>query len=255
MINYLRIMIGLAALRANWPAIILNKILSWPLDYIKLNGGVKFKIKDNKIGKADISMLSEIWFSEYYNPPFMAIQAGDVVFDIGANNGYFTIYAAIKAARGKVYAFEPVSDLYKVINDNLLVNKLSNVVVENIAVSRKNSRSIFYISKRHNGCHSIFRRNPEDKMIETDNVILEDYCVQHNIQNIDFLKLDCEGAEYEILLNSNLGFLFRIKKISMEYHDDITDHKHGELVDFLCNHNFMFACEKGYLYALNKNFL
>lgn len=253
-INYLRILGALISLKSNWLPIMLNKVISLPINYIKLGNGVRFKVEKNKIGKADISMLSETWYYEYYNPVFMKINENDIVFDIGANNGFFTVYAGLKARSGRIIAFEPVKELFEKIRANIKLNKLTNVSVENVAVSNKNTFEKFFISKEHNGFHSMFRRNDSDEQIEVKNLKLENYCLEKNIDHIDFLKLDCEGAEYDIILNLTIGFISKIKRISLEYHDNITNHKHEEIADFLKKNNFIVDCKSGFLYAVNKNY-
>ncbi len=253
MINYLRVLGALIILKSNWFKIILNKFLYFPIKFIKLGNGILFKIEKNKTGKADISMLIEIWHYEFYNPPFMQINEKDIVFDIGGNNGFFTIYAGVKAKNGKVFAFEPVKELAEKIRENIKVNNLNNIEVENLAISNRNSFEDFYISKKHNGCHSLFKRDESDEKIQIQNVKLEDYCLTKKIERIDFLKLDCEGAEYDIILNLSQDFLKKIKKISMEYHDDISNHTHGEIKSFLKENNFIVDCRNGFLYAIKSD--
>jgi hypothetical protein len=52
---------------------------------------------------------------------------------------------------------------------------------------------------------------------------------RHQIKHIDFLKLDCEGAEEAILLSTPKAYLQRVRKIAMEFHDQLTRLKHDEL--------------------------
>src|SRR5439155_22097922 len=72
----------------------------------------------------------------------------------------------------------------------------------------------------------------------------------------DFLKIDCEGAEYDIMFHATADTLRRIRHISMEYHDGVTSHSHGELRAFLEKHGFRVQVHGnaahrnlGYLYA------
>ena len=80
---------------------------------------------------------------------------------------------------------------------------------------------------------------------------MADYCREKKIDAIDFLKVDCEGAEYDILLNLDDHLLSRIKKIAMETHDDVNEHRHGELVEFLRAHGFFVTYREPFIYALN----
>ncbi|MEK7202857.1 MAG: FkbM family methyltransferase, partial [Patescibacteria group bacterium] len=194
------------------------------------------------------------WHEKYYNPAGFEIKSGDIVFDIGANNGFFSIYAAKKAMDGKVYAFEPVPYLVEKIKKTIKLNNLKNIKVENIAIGDDVSKRIFYISKNHNGCHSLYKRNGDLEKIEISVIILEKYCEDNDIKKINFLKLDCEGAEYEIIKKESIDFIKnRIKLISMEYHDNITSHTHSEIVEILQNAGFLIKISNGFVYAKNEN--
>jgi FkbM family methyltransferase len=251
--NYVRVFAAVYIYCENWLHIFLHKVLGVPMDSIKMRNGLKFFTIGGKLGKADLSMFAEIWFHEFYNPPFFPIKENDIVFDVGANNGYFTIYAAQKAKSGKVYAFEPVSALADLIRKNAAVNRLDNIQIEQFALGGKSGEADFFISKQHNGCHSLYHRAADDEPVRVRLLTLADFCAQKGIVKIDFLKMDCEGAEYEILLNLDRTALSMIGKIAMEHHDDIlAGRTHGEIVDFLQQHNFLVAEKTGYIYALNR---
>jgi len=61
---------------------------------------------------------------------------------------------------------------------------------------------------------------------------------QLKLESCDLLKLDCEGAEYDILLNAPPVVLSKIRRIVMEYHDQITKFTHQDLVEFLREKGF-----------------
>jgi FkbM family methyltransferase len=250
MINYFNVLIAIKVLCKNYIRIILNKIIRIPIKKVEMNNGIKFFVNKN-IGKADLSMFSEIWYREFYNPPFFSIKNKDIIIDIGANNGYFSIYASSLAKNGMIYSFEPAPDLYEIIKKNIDINKISNIKIFNSGVAGNDTKLNFYLSKGHNGCHSLYRRSPDDEEIRIDAVNLENFCFDKKIEKINLLKLDCEGAEYEIILNFSINFLEKIEKITMEYHDDINEHKHDEIVNFLENNNFLVCVKSGYLYGIN----
>lgn len=235
---------------SNWFSILCSKLFNTPIKSIKLRSGTVFLTAGGRLGKADMTMLGEIWFHEYYNPPFLSLKEDDVVFDIGANNGYFTVYAARKVPRGKVYAFEPVPALADLVGRNAETNHLKNIVVEKAAMFSKNGDAEFHVSREHNGCHSLYERGQEGEIIHVGRVTLDEYCAKQHISTINFLKMDCEGAEYEIILNLSPETLSKIEKIAMEVHDDVTEHKHDEIINFLRKHNFKVAFN-GFLYAIN----
>jgi FkbM family methyltransferase len=252
--NYLNIAKAIIMECRNWPFIIFAKIFDLKLENIVLNNGVKI-FMGGKIGKADLSMFSEIWHNKFYNPEGFEINKNDIVFDIGANNGFFSVYAAEKAVNGKVYAFEPVPYLADKIRKTASLNNFKNIIVENLAIGKgTDSKHVFYISKEHNGCHSLYERKGQLEKIEVSVTNLEKYCKDNNVSEIDFLKLDCEGAEYEIITKESVDLIKnKIKIISMEHHDDITGHTHSEIVEILQNAGFLIKVSDGFVYAKNGN--
>src|ERR1700733_6660848 len=119
----------------NWFLLSCHKLVGFPVGEIRLRKGIVFKTNLGKIGPADLAMLTESWCEQCYTPAFLAICPGDVVFDIGSNNGYFAVLAATLAKSGRIYAFEPVPALAALIRVNARANGLANIEVENVAVS------------------------------------------------------------------------------------------------------------------------
>jgi len=153
-----------------------------------------------------------------------------------------------------VYAFEPVPFLSDKIKKSSVLNNFKNLIIENLAVGNSNSKCTFYVSKIHNGCHSLYKRAGEMKEITISVIDLEEYCKSKNIKKIDFLKLDCEGAEYEIINKKNIEFIKKtVNKISMEYHDTINKHSHEEILKTLSSAGFLTKISLGYIYAKNGN--
>jgi FkbM family methyltransferase len=88
-------------------------------------------------------------------------KTGDVVVDVGANIGYYTILLADKVGKcGKVYAFEPDKTNFEILVKNIKENKLENVVAVNAAVGSKNGKVDLYKSKENFGDHKVYDQNP-----------------------------------------------------------------------------------------------
>jgi len=68
---------------------------------------------------ADLSMLTEIWVIEEYTPKEFEINTDDVVIDIGAYLGFFSLYAAKLASNGKVHCFEPLPNNFFTLSKNI----------------------------------------------------------------------------------------------------------------------------------------
>jgi len=108
----------------------------------------------------------------------------------------------------------------------------------------------------------MFNEYATDEAIEVENITLQAIMDQNELEIIDLLKLNCEGAEYEILMKSPLGYLHRIKEIRMEYHNFELDGKVFDLqplVGYLEKQNFQitnhlpYTEEHGIIWFENKN--
>ncbi len=251
--NYTTVVTAIITECKNWVRIIYSKLAKRPLEYIMLRSGVKIFVGD-RIGKADLSMFAEIWHHHFYTPSGFNITETDIVFDVGANNGFFSAYAAYKAPYGQVYAFEPVPYLAEKIEKTKSINKFSNLHIANTAIGKEVGTSTFYISKDHNGCHSLYKRAGTQEEISVPVIDLETYCREHAIPKIDFLKLDCEGAEYDIITPEQMEFIKKtVAIISMEFHDTIRTETHEILVQRLSTAGFTLALSGDYLYAKNTH--
>ena len=127
------------------------------------------------------------------------IKNGDVVLDIGANIGYYTlIFAKLVGNSGKVFAFEPEPENFKILQKNIKINEYANVFLEQKAVSNNNEKLTLYISDKA-GRHSIYKLKKYVKSIDIESVTIDNYLKKNNIEKINFVKIDVEGAELNVL--------------------------------------------------------
>ena len=221
--------------------------------FYKLRNGLIYKLRG---GSTDRFIINEVWIHKSYNPKGFEIKSNDIVVDIGAHAGIFTILASYFAKQGQVYAFEPFKENYNLILENINLNKVKNLKVFNKAVSDKSGRLKFYVSTSKNkGQNSIHKLGESQKEIRVDKISFKDFL--RTIPEIDFLKIDCEGAEYEILFSLAKKELQKIKKISMEFHN-YGKYAGEDLARFLHKNNFKIRLIKdgkqfGRIYAMNKN--
>ena len=148
-----------------------------------------------------LAMVHEIVFRKAYNHANLPIETHDIVVDIGANIGVFTLFAASRT-KHPVYAFEPFPGSFEFLNRNIHTNGLDNVITHNVAVSDKIGRVKCFLSEISGG-HLLFDHNIKgrlDKYIEVAAITLRRIMDDNNLERIDFLKLDCEGSEGSILM-------------------------------------------------------
>lgn len=123
------------------------------------------------------------------------INAGDTVVDIGANIGYYTLLFARKVGSdGMVFAFEPDSDNFKLLQKNISANAYANVISEQMAVTNKNQEIKLYQSLRSAGHHRIFAWEGSDKAQVIQGITLDDYLSESG-NPVNLIKIDIEGAE------------------------------------------------------------
>lgn len=172
--------------------------------------------------------FSDIWYHQSYTKHF-AIPSGSVVADVGANVGVFSLLAA-RTAR-VVYALEPSSANFSLLRSNTAQAK--NIVPLNLACAREDGEASLDVGS--DPVSFSLAGNGSSNQRETVGVIsLATLFDRYQIERCDFLKLDCEGCEFEIILESSPHLMHRIDRIVMEYHDHrSTRFSHGDLLQAL----------------------
>ncbi len=123
------------------------------------------------------------------------IKKGFVVLDIGANIGDDTLEIARSVgAEGKVYAFEPDPDSFKLLKKNIRVNGYENVTLVNKAVSNRNGKIKLFISDNNKADHRIYDSKDNRKYVVVDMVSIDSF-FKNKKEKVDFIKIDIQGAE------------------------------------------------------------
>ncbi len=123
------------------------------------------------------------------------IQPGDVVVDIGACIGYYTLlFAKLVGENGKVFAFEPDPTNFAILKKNVATNGYKNVVLANEVVSEKTGKQKLYQSENA-ADHQIYDSHEGRKFIERDGIALDDHFKDFK-GIIDVIKMDIQGAEF-----------------------------------------------------------
>lgn len=242
---------------SNIKDILLNIFNRKQIIKIKLRNGVTIRTSGNP---PLLGIFLEIWKKQVYTPKGYEIKPNDLVIDIGANIGVFSLFAASKT-KNKVYCFEPFPDNFDILKQNVIDSGMQNICCYKFAVGCSSGKRKLYTGNCNAG-HSFFDMSTEGHInyIEVECKTLKQIFEENNIQICDFLKLDCEGCEFEIIFKTPTDYLNRIKKISMEFHDNVSNYTHLDLKQFLENAGFIVEIEKfdgspfGYLRASNTSF-
>lgn len=144
--------------------------------------------------------------------------AGKTVIDIGANIGVFSILAAALGAKN-ILSVEPVRSTYETFNKNIKLSGFDTVIktFKNVVSDVKDD--VIKISLcNQSGHNSIY--NVEDSYEEVSSITLSDLLSKTDDNDI-FLKMDCEGSEFDIILGATDEEMNRISKIVLEVHTDL----------------------------------
>ena len=157
-----------------------------------------------------------------YNTFRLYLRPGMTFVDLGANEGYFTVVGAqMCAPGGTVLAIEPQERLLPVIAENLRHNACQEVRVANVAVSDQPGTAVLHLAPSTNngssGLDRATRYAVPTQSVET--LTLSQLLDREGIIQVDFMKVDIEGFEYEALLGSpGLFREHRIKVMALELH-------------------------------------
>ena len=198
------------------------------------------------INVSDIQFDDQYWRDSVYDGIFLkkeyehkdiAVEKGDIVVDLGANIGIFSLYAEDHGAEF-IYAFEPIPHYLGFFKTNL--QKYSNIELSEAGIGQKTEKDYIVYDEDGNTIlaevYNDFKWKSEERKSLSINIIsINDF--MDNMDNVDFLKVDIEGSEYkifEIITNENLK---KIKKIACEFHWNYND-KLSKIIDKLKENNF-----------------
>jgi len=255
-ITKLKTTLGIIRLIKNFPlyfaeyfGIINQKYLQYTL-----NNNIRITVRSKT---HDSGIIAGVMIHNEYTPKGFEIATGDIVVDVGAHIGVFSIFASTKKGAGKVYAIEPAPDNYALLEQNITNNNIKNIYPFNLAISAKNGKQDFFLYDDTVG-HSLYvRKGMKSNKISVKTSSFENFMKQNKIKHIDFLKIDCEGAEYPLLFNLPKTILEKIKKLSIEYHYVDNENNIFVLKEFLQKRGFEFTTlfytpTSGILYAKQK---
>jgi len=198
--------------------------------------------------------IAVVFIRREYGP----MQDYRTIIDIGANMGCFTVYAALTCPNAEIYCFEPEERNFEVLTQNIAINSLEGRVRafqcaiaassgdREMAIGESPLNSLVPLEAC--GTHQTVRCTT-----------LRDFFIQNKLETVDFLKMNCEGAEYEIFESCTREDFDRMPCIRLEYHNLGSAKQTGEwLAKHLESQGYQiehFTCyleESGFIWALRK---
>jgi len=189
---------------------------------IQVEGNIVLNIVDVESSETMKHMVEQVFNQDEYNIRKMNFEDGDVVVDIGANVGSVSLYIAKKYPNVKIYSFEAHPINYKNLIRNIESNNITNIVAHNLAVSHVDNELLnITLSPNNTGSSSIFKSLKTDNQLlnfDVQTICLDTIISTNNIKKIKFLKIDCEGSEFDILENFKQINMIEVVNMSVEIH-------------------------------------
>ncbi len=200
----------------NWPIFYAGRygLLRKEFEIIH-RSGIVIKVRPHT---DDLKIVKSNFVTQHYFKDYIPIPKGSIVVDVGAHIGTFSVMVARKAH--KVLAFEPEPSNFQMLKKNKELNHLENVSIFEMAVSGSSGyQDITVYGKDSTGNHSLYQGSTSGagkKRVQT--ISLDEIIRKEALTRIDFLKLDCEGAEHDILKHMSFEIARKIMGMVMETH-------------------------------------
>lgn len=197
----------------------LSNSLQHPADFYKALAGTLFthnKTKDFRLLGVDGTVIyvnhfvslfiyDEVFLDKFYDRVLSGSKP--LIVDVGGNQGYFTLRFRQLYPQATIYTFEPDPTNFERLSRNVKESPPGNIHAYMMGMGQNTRTEKLYLHPTNLGGHSIVQESDDQPFEEIRIIGIEDAFETHQWKTIDLLKLDCEGAEYEIImaLNQNLA--------------------------------------------------
>lgn len=166
----------------------------------------------------DRCSFNEVWLERTYDPSDFDWSTCRVIIDVGAHIGSASLYFHRRAPQAQVFAFEPSPANFSILQRNVQRNGLEDAIhtIESGVGGTAGPRTLYLM--KSTGGNSLYEYEDDGTPITIAMTTLPQVFAHQRIDRCNLLKLDCEGAEYEILYSCPPQLLRRIDCIVLEYH-------------------------------------
>ena len=179
----------------------------WPKKFLIADAdkyGLKFKFSIRDGIGTDIYYKWGVYSEDYITQYILneiGIHDGDLILDIGANIGWYSLVLSY-SAKPQVFAFEPEPNNFKLLSENVAMNHRDNITVVNAAVDNKEGIMQLHLYKDYNqGRHSFIKHEKSKVTVDVKTIVLDKFLRENGVseKKIKFLKIDIEGYEFTAL--------------------------------------------------------
>ena len=181
-------------------------------------GSVKLRLRDWE-GSNVLAIVPKEILDDDYRLTAIDFRPGDVVVDIGANIGIVALYLAKRYPDIRIVAIEPVPTTYRHLQENIGLNGVGNITTLNCAITSDGRDLKMIVNPGHSGGstgHLRDLKQPGHYNLTVQSRTLDSIFGEYVPERCRLLKIDCEGAEYEIL--SSARCLNRVDHLGIEIH-------------------------------------
>lgn len=219
----------------------------------------------------------DIFEKQIYIRHGIDLKDGDCVFDIGANIGFFTLFAHLRARNIRIYAFEPAPPLFAILSENVARHGV-NARLFNTGISDRSRTASFTFYPNSSGMSSFYADEQEeraalnaimrnqlqqgvagmDRLMRHADALLDERLKavnyecrlrtiseimrEENVGVIDFLKIDVQKSELDVLRGIATDDWQKIRQIIIEVHD--LDGRLNEITGMLQRNGYAVAIEQ-----------
>ena len=220
---------------------------------IRINGLVIYFVPSS----GELGTYYDIFGKKIYTAdPKWIPKERDIIFDVGANIGLYTILASKYAKNCKIFSFEPNPYAFERLQRNVRENSLENIELFQMAVGKDICKQKFQLYSTFTTIGHLVKKNKNtgisiDHNIEVDVTNIDFIVQKYSIPLINILKIDVEGYEIEVLRGARES-LGKIQRIVLEPHGYGDPEK--EIEEFLVHNNFKKSLNyAGCIYFENLN--
>lgn len=224
----------------DWPTLIaafVGRPSSIPFLIQLRDSGLRFKVRN----AMDVWIVKETCLDRDYERISEPIEDGWAIMDIGAALGDFAVDIAARYPRSVVHAYEPFPESLALLEENIQMNGIDNVTAFGEAIAKEPGTITLELLGEAVQHSTTEQQATDNRAISVPAITLGEAVARLPRGECDLLKMDCEGAEYDILFNADETSLQRIQRIVMEYHNGVTSFSHRDLVLFLEQKGFQVA--------------
>jgi len=209
---------------SNYQEVIQARRKNIPLKRLDLRNGLTIHMQGPTL--FNLTIFREIWQQNIYVKAFKK-PSPRIVVDIGAHFGMFSLQAAFLWSDAKIHAYEPEKANFEILRANIEQNGLSHrITAFHEAVCDRQGSVGLYVKNQpeSHSIHPTSHGSGTRSISQVQSVKLDDVVRRLPEGQIDLLKVDCEGCEYQIVGSSLQALQSKVKSIVLEYHTHIEGH-------------------------------